>query len=237
MYILYFFTIVLSLQAQTFGEMEFRHLELSQASVVDVIQDSYGFMWFATQEGLNRYDAYSIKVFRNDELDSNTVISNNLTCLYEDKDQNIWVGSQSSGLSIYIRNKNHFIHFTHNKHNSKSLSSNEITKIIEDENGTIWIATMHGLNKYNSENRTFSRFLNDSLISNSISSNKITSMNSDRKGKIYLGTINGGVNILNNITNTFTILKDHQNKAVSINKEIIAVSLGINNQLWVGADD
>ena len=68
--------------------------KLSQASVNCILQDSKGLMWFGTQDGLNRYDGYDMKVFKNDPSDTNSLSGNWIDCLYEDRQGVIWVGTR-----------------------------------------------------------------------------------------------------------------------------------------------
>jgi signal transduction histidine kinase/ligand-binding sensor domain-containing protein/DNA-binding response OmpR family regulator len=80
---------------------------LSNNAITCIHQDSKGFMWFGTYDGLNRYDGYSFKVFRNRLGDSATLIDNRISAVCEDSRNNIWVGSKK-GLSIYCNIKDYF---------------------------------------------------------------------------------------------------------------------------------
>ena len=73
---------------------------LSQGMVSSIIQDRAGFMWFATKDGLNRYDGYSFRVFRNDPADSTTVRDNFIQAIHEDRAGLLWVGT-NSGLDVF----------------------------------------------------------------------------------------------------------------------------------------
>jgi ligand-binding sensor domain-containing protein/AraC-like DNA-binding protein len=83
---------------------DFRHYQVEQGlsynSVFGILQDSKGFMWFATKDGLNRFDGYNFKIFRNDQSDSTSIGSNLNLCLYEDSQQILWIGT-SKGLYKY----------------------------------------------------------------------------------------------------------------------------------------
>ena len=73
---------------------------LSQNTVNEIIQDSRGFIWFATKDGLNRYDGSHFKVFRHLPHGRSGLGNNTIRCLVEDADNNIWVGT-NSGLYVY----------------------------------------------------------------------------------------------------------------------------------------
>lgn len=72
---------------------------LSQNSVLTIIQDKEGFMWFGTQYGLNRYDGYRFKIYRNTGL-KNAISANEINYLFNDREQNLWVAT-SNGLNKY----------------------------------------------------------------------------------------------------------------------------------------
>ena len=88
------------------GNMRFERLTseqgLSQMSVNAVLQDKQGFMWFGTQDGLNRYDGYQFKIYRNSRDDLSSLASNWVNALHEDNDGNLWVGT-NMGLHKYDR--------------------------------------------------------------------------------------------------------------------------------------
>jgi len=98
--IISFFSIV-SIQAQT-PEIEYLGIEngLSNNAVTSIYQDYKGFMWFGTYDGLNRYDGYEFKVFRNVIGDTNSLHFNHVTAIAGDAYHNIWVGGQK-GVSIF----------------------------------------------------------------------------------------------------------------------------------------
>jgi ligand-binding sensor domain-containing protein len=79
--------------------MKFDHLSdkegLSQGNVLDIHQDKYGFIWIATEDGLNLYDGYECTVFRNNPKDSVSISNNNIICITEDKSGNLWIGTQA----------------------------------------------------------------------------------------------------------------------------------------------
>jgi ligand-binding sensor domain-containing protein len=101
--------------AQEKDAVQFTHLTtangLSQSSVVAILKDKYGFMWFGTQDGLNRYDGYKFKVYRNNPADKTSIPYNNIRCLLEDKAGNLWVGTAGGGLVLYDRDNDSF--YTH----------------------------------------------------------------------------------------------------------------------------
>ena len=112
---------------------------LSQNKVRTIIQDSKGFMWFGTHDGLNRYDGYEYTVYQDDPLDTNALIANYITFLMEDSKQNIWVGTDH-GLCYYDQHKDRFVRLRFGNRNA-TKSQDEIGAIFEDSKGNIWVGT------------------------------------------------------------------------------------------------
>ena len=112
---------------------------LSHNTVWCAIQDSYGFIWLGTSDGLNRYDGRGNKVYRN-VLNDKFSLENNFVEALIEEDQNIWVGT-NSGLYIYDRATDRFSYFDKTTQYGVYVSS-EIKKIVKTENGLLWIATL-----------------------------------------------------------------------------------------------
>ena len=83
---------------------------LSQNTVSAILQDSKGFMWFGTKDGLDRYDGVSFRHFKYDRTNPRSLGNNFVTSLYEDVEGNIWVGTDV-GVYIYYPEKDTFRHF------------------------------------------------------------------------------------------------------------------------------
>jgi len=114
---------------------------LSQNMVSSIIQDHKGYMWFGTKDGLNRFDGYSYKIYKSDLFDSSSISDNHITCLYEDKDHNLWVGSRLGGLNLYDPGSDCFIKVIDSRFDGKSIIINSISGNVKDG---IWISTLEG---------------------------------------------------------------------------------------------
>ena len=120
---------------------------LSQGMVNSIIQDRYGFMWFASNDGLNRYDGHHFTIYKNDPNDNNSIADNFIRFLFEDSKGRIWIATAGNGLDLFDRETENFIHFKYVAENPNSISDNSITCIDEDQGGAIWVGTLHGLNR------------------------------------------------------------------------------------------
>ncbi len=120
---------------------------LSQGMVNSIIQDRYGFMWFASNDGLNRYDGNHFTIYKNDPDDNNSIAENFIRFLFEDSKGRIWIATAGNGLDLFNRTTETFTHFKYNAKDPNTISDNSITCISEDSIGGIWIGTLHGLNR------------------------------------------------------------------------------------------
>jgi len=122
---------------------------LSQSVVNCVIQDSKGFVWAGTQDGLNKFDGYHFKVFKPDAEDSTSISHNHIWTIVEDSKNNLWIGTYGGGLNFYDYKNEKFIHYVHSEKNSNSINGDDVRAIFEDNKGVFWIGTKNGLNSFN----------------------------------------------------------------------------------------
>ena len=164
---------------------------LSSNHAYHVAQDSYGFMWFATPNGLNRYDGSSVKVYHHDPDDPNSLGHDTVRAMTLDQSGDLWLGTWGGGLNKYNREKDNFIRYQHDPDDPHSLSSNIIRSVYEDRAGMIWVGTTAGLNKFDRESRQFTRYPNDPDDPNSLSHNLVWSILEDSAGVLWVGTEKG----------------------------------------------
>jgi len=171
---------------------------LSQTTVYCIFQDTRGFMWFGTRDGLNKYDGYDFTVYKHTPGDPNSLSNNSVRAIYEDSSGALWIGTDA-GLNKFKREKETFSHYLTDPNDPSSLSHNRIRTILADQSGILWIGTMGGgLNKLvlsdNAESHaTFIHYRHDPNNSASLSHNKIYTMCEDRAGALWIGTIGGGL--------------------------------------------
>ena len=136
------FNLVTTLSAQQYY---FKHYNvengLSNNSVTCSMQDRNGFLWFGTINGLNRFNGYSFRIFRNDPEDSTSIGSNFIRCLYEDKDGNLWVGT-NKGIYIYNTCSEKF-------HLLVPTGLGEVREMRADSSGRLWFISDYNLYNYN----------------------------------------------------------------------------------------
>lgn len=118
---------------------------LSQGYVSGVIQDRKGFMWFATNDGLNRYDGYGFTIFRHNTSDTTSLADNAVRSVFEDSKGRLWVGTAYNGLDLFDRQNGRFTHFPIK--NGHGPQGSAIIEISEDHFGSIWLRTSKGLER------------------------------------------------------------------------------------------
>ncbi|ARV16509.1 hybrid sensor histidine kinase/response regulator transcription factor [Polaribacter sp. SA4-12] len=182
------------------NSIHFQHITtedgLSQSDINSMYQDEQGFMWFATHEGLNKYDGYSFKVFTPDANNLNSINSNLIFALTGDKKGNLWVGTTGKGLNYFDKTTEKFTHFTHDKKNKNSLINDHISSIIIDSKNRLWVGTVDGLDFVDLnvplENIKFKHFnLDSNLFISKFGDNIIYSVFEDSKGDIWVGGFHG----------------------------------------------
>ena len=213
---------------------------LSQSSVYCMMQDSKGFLWFGTRDGLNRYDGYEFKVFRTDPENENSLSNNWIWDIFEDKERNIWVATWY-GLTKYDPQNNSFTRFLPDSTNSHSISGNRPASICQDKNGFIWIATWGGgLNRYDPESNLFTAFLHDPENKNSIPGNFVRKLLYDSKGRLWIGTWQGiALGIFHpdgSISFHRFVHEKNNTKSISCN-QTMAILEDHSGQIWIATRD
>lgn len=228
-------------------EVKFRQLSindgLSQNAVFAILQDSKGFMWFGTKDGLNCYDGYNFLIYQNNPFDSTTISGNHINTMLEDKRRNIWVGTLSGGLNYYLREKEIFLRLRLNPEPMNRNNEPEVISLAQDSLNNIWVGTNGaGLFRisFNPENDSITsikQFKDDPGTKNSISNNTIASLFVDSRGVLWVGTING-LNRYNASNQSFTFFEvNTKNPAApqsSDQKMVRSIFESTNKTLWLG---
>jgi len=210
---------------------------LSHPSVNEIVQDSAGFLWIGTQNGLNKYDGYSFNVYKSYEQRQNGLTNNCIKTIYVDKNGVVWVGTVAGGLLRYNRNADMFESFEYSSQNPKSISSNSVYSICEGENGELWIGTYGGgLNKFNQYTKEFTRFEHNSKDKTSLNSDNIRSLFCDKNGDLWIGTDGEGLDMLPKDSKIFTHFVNNPTQPNSISiGAIMCIKEDKQNQLWIGS--
>ena len=216
---------------------------LSLSSGYDIYQDSKGFMWFGTEDGLNKYDGQSITVFGAHTDQHNLLANKWVEQIYEDKSGMIWLGSRS-GLTRYDPRKGVFTALQHDPEDSNTLSNDTITAIEADLRNEIWVGTYKGLNHVDRFTSEVERVVPDDEELVGLTA-RITGFLSDESGIFWIATYKGlysydtksGLFFSENIegivdTSTTIYHMTRENDAIwlATNKGLVEFDLSVNRE-------
>lgn len=227
------------------GAAQSRHLNfvrmgteagLSQSNVLTILQDSHGFMWFGTPDGLNKYDGYKFTIYRNDPNDKGSLTDSYIKRLLEDKQGRLWIATSDGGLNRLDPDKGRFIHYLHDKYDPRSISDNATTCLYQDAQGYLWVGTRFGgLNRMDTGTGYFTRYTYEPNNSNSLSDSTVTFLLEDSRHLLWIGTENGGLNVLDPQTGRFTCYKHDEKDTGSLaNNSIQGLYEDAWHRMWIG---
>ncbi|REL33737.1 GHKL domain-containing protein [Rhodohalobacter sp. SW132] len=211
---------------------------LSQRTVEAIIQDSHGYLWFGTYDGVNRYNGHEITVYKFDPNLPNSISFNEISAIIEDKEQNLWIATDGGGLNRYVRELDHFVHYSADpsKPDSLRLSDNAIYALAEDADGGIWIGTEYGLNYMDPETETFTHYYADSDDPNRFSENSVRALLTEDDGTLWVGTLNG-FHRLNRQTGEFRSFYSTSGEGSISDNTIQVIYRDRRGTLWIGTQN
>lgn len=236
----------------------------SSSRAISLLQDSKGYIWVGTWNGLNRYDGYHVDVFYPELYDSTSISNREITALLESSDKRIWIGT-SNGLNVYNPKTNSFKKYEFSNrilslhedeagniwigtwedgvyclnpttgHKTHYLGTSKVSDILQDNHGNLWLATYNGLVVFDQANNSFTRYV--STGRNSLYSNTIAVLEKDIYGNIWLGTWGGGLSkaIQNKFDNSIRFQNYSINAKTSSPWEVYSLCSDKNGNLWIGS--
>jgi ligand-binding sensor domain-containing protein/CheY-like chemotaxis protein len=206
---------------------------LSQSLVFDIYQDQEGYLWFATQDGLNRYDGYTFKIYRNKIEDSTSISHNDVHKITGDRDGNLWLTTAGGGLNYFDRKSGLFKRYRLEIDNPNSLSSDLLNDVCIDDSGMLWIGTQGGgVNLYNPKTDKFIRYRIKSSSNDNPTSNLIYCIFEDSKQQLWIGTERGLFKFKKE-NRKFDFVDLFQNDE---NNKVSAILEDEDNILWIGVE-
>ena len=163
---------------------------LSQSTVETIYQDSKGYIWIGTNDGLDRYNGYEFKHYKYDKYDKNSIANNYIVDIIEDKNGYIWV-STIGGLSRINPDKDEIKNY-YSKEDRGNLSNSNLWQLLCTKDNRLIASTIDGLNVYDKNKDKFTRIL---YKEGELPSQYIYSLEEDINGHIWVGTDNGLVEL------------------------------------------
>ncbi len=161
-------------------------------SVQSIAQDHYGFMWFASKNGLHRWDGFQFKTYRHDPADSTSIGGNYVEHIYLAKDGSLFLsvgwGGEKALLDRFDYETETFHHYDYPPEMPTNQDAYALASIAEDNEGIIWLGTHYGVYKLNRKTGIFKQYLHNSDDPNSLSHNICRTIFKDAEGILWFGT-------------------------------------------------
>ena len=217
----------ININANTNENINFKNISirdgLSQSTAEVIFQDSRGYIWIGTADGLNRYDGYDFKMYKYSADSQNSLTSNSIVDINEDRYGNIWVGTPT-GLNKINMSTGNITNYTQG-------GNFYITQILITNDNKIVVGTTDGLNIYDEKNDKFIRVLGEE---NDLTSQFIYSLDVDNEGNIWIGTTDG----LDKISKDFKKIKQYKNNEEnSICDSSVYNILYNQGYIWIGTSN
>lgn len=236
-----FFVLIFLAEILAQESIVFNHLTvnngLSQNSVTCIFQDQKGFMWFGTQDGLNRFDGYKFKVFKNIPSDSTSLIENFIFSIFENSLGELFIETQSKRIHKYNPLNESFSLIEDKLTDLSEYRLNTVGAVFYDKNNIKWIGGAGrgtGLERIDLKTGNVIRYKNDPKNPASLTNDKVYSIFRDSKGILWVGTFNG-LNRLDEETGKFTHFKnDPQNPRSLPDNWVWPIFEDSKGNLWFG---
>ncbi|MFZ6012879.1 MAG: two-component regulator propeller domain-containing protein [Bacteroidota bacterium] len=211
---------------------------LSQNEVFDIVQDSQGFLWFGTDEGLNRFDGHEFKIFRNQENNPHTIIGNSVQALEIDRRGTLWIGT-TNGISRYYPETELIEQLPVDLEDKSKPQGTSVRTITEHRDGSIWITYLgSGIDVYFPDKNEFFHYSIDRSDEYKIKNDYIMSLQFMPNGDKLFGS-RGGIFIIG--ADGIPLTDDAASKKypwiADIDRSVTCFQLSANQQvLWVGSE-
>ena len=211
---------------------------LSNNYVVSIAQDKQGFLWFATEEGLNKFDGTRfITYLKNEDLTRQGITGNELNCLLDDPhDSILWIGTQRAGLNAYDYVNNTFLCYRHDGENPESLITDDVTKIVAATDGNLWITTYwRGVDYFDKKAGKFIHYNTQTVPG--LASDNIWSVVDGGDGKLYMGHVHHGFSVLSlKDKKVKNFMHDPEDPVSLPGNGVTCIYKDLSGNIWLGTD-
>ena len=199
---------------------------ISQLSVMTIYQDSRGYLWFATKNGLNRFNGKEYKIYHREDGNEQSLSNNSVTSITEDQEGYLWVGT-NNGLNRIDLNTNEIKRYNLE---TNGLVANSISTVYTDRSGCLWVGTWEGLNLYNREGDHFEYI----PIEDDTERAMIVTLLEDSSGRFWIGTRNKGLLLCDHQMNLISQFTSESKNMPLNNNNITSIYEDDKKQIWVG---
>ncbi len=236
---LLFFLCPLTAAAQPYTLKHLGLLEgLSNSYVVSATQDRQGFMWFATEEGLNKFDGTRFITYYKNSSQKQSITGNELNRVYADPtDPIIWIATQRAGLNAYNYETDTFTVYQNDPDNPQSLSTNDVTDIATAADGNLWVSTYHrGVEHLDKKTGQFTHYNRQTVPG--LPSDHVWTVTDTGDGNLYIGHVYDGLSILSLHDKSVRQFRSAPRQPASLpGNEVLCVFKDSNGNIWVGTNN
>ncbi len=213
---------------------------LSQSTVLDIHQDTFGFVWLATENGLNRFDGDQIKTIYRQTGHTDGLRSDYIWTIDEDRGGNLWLGTDDAGLMRWQRSSGRFDKIPLTGQRGDNLSDTRINDVLVASDGTVWVGTHNdGVLALNADGRPFAQLLSDASDPQTARRRTITSLAEAADGSIWVGS-QRGVFRVDRPSNSVTSYLHDKTAAPArtlINNNVSRVFAAQSGRIWIATYD
>ncbi|MGO9804524.1 MAG: two-component regulator propeller domain-containing protein [Steroidobacteraceae bacterium] len=216
----------------------FEHLTmrdgLSQSTVEGILQDSQGYLWLATESGLDRYDGNGFRVYRRERGNSHALASDYIWTIAEDAHTDLWLATEGGGVARWQRATDQFQQFRHDPARPDSLSSDQVRTLLMDAAGRLWVGTLdHGLDLLDPATGSARHFRHRDGDSRSLAADKVFALYADHAGRIWVGS-DGGLSRYDPATDAFVNYGKSADGAGLSDLQVRVIREDHTGALWIG---
>lgn len=211
---------------------------LSNNHVVSIARDKRGFLWFATEEGLNLFDGLRFIPYYKEDSAQPGITGNELNCVFDDpKDSILWIGTQRAGMNALHYTCETFKSFLHDEDNPNSLATNDVTDISGSSDGNLWVCTYwKGIDYFDKQTGTFTHYNTDNV--KGLVSDQVWCATEVREGTLYIGHVYHGMSILSLKERKARNFIHNPDDPYSLpGNEVNCIYRDRNGYIWVGTDN
>ncbi|MEQ1796294.1 MAG: two-component regulator propeller domain-containing protein [Lacibacter sp.] len=206
---------------------------LSSNTVNAILKDRYGIMWFATEDGLNKFDGTNFTVYRTRPNDKNSLQANDIVALHEDRDGRLWVGTSGGSLSMYNRTYDNFVNYP-SFQGANSIDHNVILSFCSDPSGKIWVGHYGGVNILDPKTKKIERL---NLPGGQRFTKAVTALFRDSKNQIWIGSLNGLYLYSSSQTLLHEFLNTQNDKSSLSGNDVRAIIEDKQKKIWIGTSN
>lgn len=209
---------------------------LPSSSVYAIAQDHFGYIWFATRDGLSRYDGAEFVNYRHDPLDPDSLPGNDIQDIKVDGKNRLWIATADGGLAMLDTDRDRFARYQHDPAVETTLSGDSIWSLAVDQGGDLWVGTYEfGLNRLNPDNGQALRYRHQPGDPNSLGEDSVSALLQDSSGQLWIGGLEG-LTLMDPQSGNFSRFQHRGDDSASIaSGAVTALMQASDGMIWVGS--